>query len=439
VRTFTILWLGQMVSAIGSSMTYFALTLWIWQRTESVSAIALITFCFQLPQIAVVLFSGILVDRVPRKLLLLLSDTVAAVGTLSVGILSAAQSLQPWHLYVIAAILGCFENIQSLTYATTVPLIVPKEHHTRAISMGSVVRSGSAILAPAFAGILYSSMGLLGITLIDLSTFIVAIATLLIIRIPKLRVESESVNQAANIKQTWQTITFGFRYIATQPALLTMIVTMSLFAFLNQIGETLYQPMILARTGGDTQVLGTVVAASGIGGVVGAVILSLWSGFNRRVLGMLVGFIGTGISAFFMGVGQLPLIWIVAQCVASLFDPLVFSSYTAVWYAKVVPELQGRVFAADHLVGLVIESSANLVAGVLADQVFEPAVRSSQGVATVAKSIVGAGPGSGISLLYTIHAIGLLGLGVGGYAVRKLRDAELLMPDQEATSDSIQD
>jgi MFS family permease len=419
-----------MVSSIGSSMTYFTLTLWIWQRTESVTAIALITFFFQLPQIGIALFSGILVDRVARKHLLVLSDTVAAGCTLSVGILYAAQHLQPWHLYLIAAILGCFENIQALTYSTTIPLIVPKQHYTRASSMGAMVGYGAAILGPAFAGTLYPLIGLLGITLIDLSTFAVAIATLLVIPIPRTRIEPGEISQTSGIKHLWQTMTFGFRYISSQPSLLSLVIFMSLFAFLNQMGETLYQPMILARTGGNTQVLGTVVAASGIGGVVGALILSVWGGFRRRVSGMLVGLIGTGFSKLVMGIGQLPVIWVAAHWGTSLHSPLIFSSYMAVWYAKVAPELQGRVFAADYLIGLVIEASANLIAGPLADQVFEPAMQSSRWWVSSVSSIVGIGAGSGIALFYVILAICLVCLGIGGSMIRRLREAESLMPDQ---------
>ena len=65
---------------------------------------------------------------------------------------------------------------------------------------------------------------------------------------------------------------------------------MSSFAFLNQIGVALYQPLILARTGGDAQILGTVVMASGLGGVIGAIVLSFWGGLRRRIFGLLLGF-----------------------------------------------------------------------------------------------------------------------------------------------------
>jgi MFS transporter, DHA3 family, macrolide efflux protein len=422
VQNFIILWLGQLASSIGSSMTYFALTLWVWQKTQSATAIALILVFYQLPQIAASLFSGILVDRVSRQQLLILSDTASACCTVSVGVLAAFQVLQLWHLYLIAAIIGIFSNIQSLTYTTIVPLIVPSHHHTRALSMGAIVRNGSDIIAPALAGILYARVGLLGITLIDLATFAIAILTVFIIPIPSAQPEPESA--PADPPAIWKEATFGFRYIASQPHLLAMTIALSAFTFLNQIGETLYQPMILARTGGNAQVLGTVVAAAGVGGVIGAVVLSFWSGFRRRVFGMLIGFIGTGLSKLIMGMGQVPTIWALTQLGVALHSPLILSSYTAVWYSNVAPALQGRVFAADYLIGFTIEAAASLSAGLLADQVFEPALRSGQGLIPIVGSIVGTGSGSGMALLYLVSAIGILLIGFGGFMVRQLRDAE---------------
>lgn len=417
-------------------MTYFALTLWVWQQTESATAIALILVFYQLPQIAVSLFSGILIDRISRKYLLIFSDTAAACCTISVGILAAFQMLQLWHIYLIAAIVGCFGNIQALTYSTIVPLIVSKQHYTRAVSMGAMVEYGAAILAPALAGFLYPLIGLLGITLIDLGTFAIAAFTLLIVSIPSTQQSekneaSEGVRKKTNI---WQEATFGFRYIISQPSLLAMVITLSAFAFLNQIGETLYQPMILARSGGNAQVLGTVVAASGVGGVLGAIVLSLWSGFRRRVSGMLFGAIGTGFSKLVLGIGQQPLVWAIAKCGASLHSPLIFSSYTALWYAKVAPELQGRVFAADYLVGVVIEATAGLTAGVLADQIFEPAMQSGGWLTSIVSPVVGSDAGSGMALLYVLSAIGIVLIGMGGFKVQRLRNAEVLIPDHEATS-----
>lgn len=146
---------------------------------------------------------------------------------------------------------------------------------------------------------------------------------------------------------------------------------------------------------------------------------------------MIAGFVGTGVSKLLLGIGQGAGIWVIAQFGASLHSPLIFSSYMAVWYAKVAPTLQGRVFAADYLIGTVIEASAGLSAGLLADWVFEPVMRSEGWLASAFGVIVGTEAGSGIALLYTINTIGMILIGLGSASIKPFRDAEALMPDHE--------
>jgi MFS family permease len=418
MRTFIILWLGQLASAIGSAMTYFALTLWVWERTQSATAIALILVFYQLPQIAIALLSGLLVDRVSRKHLLIFSDIGSAVCTISVGILAALQLLQVWYIYAIAAIIGCFGNVQALTYSTLVPLIVPPAHHSRASSLAAMIDFGAAILSPALAGLLYSIVGLLGITAVDMATFAIAMVTLLLVPIPIAQNPEAQADGSPTEKTTvWQTVTFGFRYIAAQPSLVALVAALSAFTFLHQIGEALYQPMILARTGGDAQILGLVVAASGVGGVVGAIAFSVWGGFQRRQVGILAGFVGTGVSKLLLGVGPFPSLWALARFGTSFHNPLILSSYIAVWYAKVAPEHQGRVLSADYLIGTVAMLLANLGAGPLADRVFEPWMLEGNRLSP----IFGTGPGSGMALLQVLLALGILVLGIVGLGLERIK------------------
>ena len=126
------------------------------------------------------------------------------------------------------------------------------------------------------------------------------------------------------------------------------------------------------------------------------------------------------------------MIWAAAQLGSSLYSPLIFSSYTAVWYAKISHNLQGRVFAADYVVGLVIESSASLAAGLLVDQIFEPAMQSGGRLTVLLGPMIGTGTGSGIALLYIASAIGMIFIGIGGFTIPQLRDAEALIPDHDS-------
>lgn len=416
MRIFTIIWLGQLVSNIGSYMTGFALTIWAWQLTESTTALVLVGFFYDFPQIPVALVAGILVDRCNRKYLMMCGDAIAAFSTLILLVLLLTDQLLLWHLYLASAVMGGFGQIQELAYSTSITTLVPAQHYTRANSMNSMVHYGSIIIAPAVAGLLYPVIGLTGILGIDLATLGVAILTLLPFHIPQPppEVKSDSWKQAGKLARLRQEATFGLRYIWKTPHLLRLLMITALFWFFHDLGSAIDDPMILARSGGSTRTLGLIGTAAGMGGVTGAILLTVWGGPKRRIHGMLMGFMGAGIAKTLFGLGQNLKVWLPAQFGSSLNFPLLESSETALWMENVAPELQGRVFAANSLVLQGVSAFATLIAGPLAEDIFEPLVRSSK-VAWLMGPIVGTQPGAGIALLYVLTSLGLIIVSIGGY------------------------
>ncbi|NJN30681.1 MAG: MFS transporter [Synechococcales cyanobacterium RM1_1_8] len=418
--TFIRIWSGQLVSTIGSYMTVFALMIWVWNVTESATTLALVSFFSQLPRIFVTPVAGIIVDRFPRKHLILMGDVVAAICTVGIALLYRADSLELWHLYTAVAIYGCFGQLQTLSYSTSIALLVDKENYTRAESMVAGVNYSGAIFSPILAGILYPRIGLEGIFAIDLLTFSMAFITLAASAIPQPPPDAEPTGS----QTFWQDVSFGFRYIARSPSLITMVVAFSLFAIPSDIGKALYSPMILARSGGDAAILGSVTTAAGVGGVLGAILLSIQGGFKRRINGMLAGFLWTGSFKLILGMSQSPIIWMLAHFAATLTIPLYYSSTNAIWYAQVPPSLQGRVLAADQMIGLIVGATAPLLAGPLADYIFEPAMARNGWLSQWTLGLWGSGPGAGIGFLYSASALAMTLVGVVGFGLPRLRQVE---------------
>lgn len=414
MRTFTIIWFGQLVSTIGSYITAFAFTLWIWDVTGSVTALAMIGFFSQVPSIPVTLVAGVIVDRWNRKHLMVLSDSIAILSTVGIGMLHLTDQLHLWHLYLAASFNGGFGQVQQLAYQASLSTLVPPAQLTRANSMNSSVHYGSVIVGPALAGVLYPQVGLSGILLIDGLTFGVAIATLLCISIPQPPAPSSTPNETLVRK-----LTVGFHRVWRRSDLRSLLLISSLFWFFHDFGEALYDPMILARSGGSAQILASTATAAGVGGVLGAILLSIWGGPRRALNGMFAGFVGAGISKTLFGLGRSPLIWIPAQFCSSLNFPLLGSSETALWMRNIAPEMQGRVFAAIALVGHGVSAIATLIAGPLADRVFEPLLQSDHPLATPLALIAGTEPGAGIATLYVVSSIGLIGVGLSGYLLKQ--------------------
>ena len=416
MRTFTIIWFGQLVSTIGSYMTGFALTLWAWEVTGSATALALVGFFSQLSRIPITIFAGLIVDRFNRKHLMILGDAIAALSTIAIGLLYLNDSLQIWHIYAASLVNGGFGQIQSLAYQTSISLIIPQQQYTRANSMNSAVHYGSNIMAPALAGMLYPLIGLLGIFGIDLITFGCAIATLLWVQIPQPQAEKPTQPEPL-----LQQLTFGIRYLWQQQGLRLLLIITTLFWFAHDLGGSIQPPMILARTGGDPQVFASIGVAAGIGGVTGAIVLSSWGGPKRRIFGMLAGFMGAGVAKTIFGLGRGAQVWIPAQFCSSLNFPLLGSSETAIWMEKTSPQIQGRVFAANALVLQSVSAVASLIAGSLADYILEPAMESQGSLSPLLGGLFGTETGAGMALLYVICSLSMLAVGIGGLMLPKLR------------------
>lgn len=426
MRSFLIIWLGQLVSTFGSRMIGFATQIWAWELTGQATALALVGFFSVLPSIFVTPFAGVIVDRCNRKSLMILGDAVAALATFTILCLFLTHHLQIWHLYALGAIEGIFVEIQALAYSTSIALLVPKQQYQRASSLDASVHYGAIILAPAFAGALYPVVGLAGIAILDLLAFVMALGTLLPIRIPQL---VETTDQTA---MTWQQLVFGIRYIAARPSLLALVALISLFWFVHDLGSALYAPMILARTNNNATILGSIASTAGLGGVTGALLLSVWGGPKRRIHGVLLGMAGAGLSKMIFGLGQVPSVWLPAQFCSSLNFPLLTSSEQAIWLSKVKPEVQGRVLATRSLLVQIVSAIALLLAGLLADRVFEPAMMPRGSLAPLFSGIVGTERGAGIALLYILTSCGLILAGLGGYAFSTVRNVEKALPDHDA-------
>jgi MFS family permease len=426
LNKFLIIWIGQLASVLGSEMTNFAITLWAWELTNQATPLSLIIFFTHIPKVIAASFAGLFVDRWNRKYLMMLGDTAAGFSTVAILLLLLTNHLQIWHFYVTGAINGFFGYVQSLAYSASMSAIVPKQHYTRATAMSSYITySGSSIIAPALAGALYYTIGFQGILTIDIITFAIAISTLWFIAIPQPQKSQESPH-SQNIKQE---LTFGFSYILKRPSLLTILIFLLSSNLFDTANGAIHSPMILARSGDNAGVLASVQAAIGIGGVVGAVVLSIWGISQHRIHGLLLGTALSFSGMMVLGLGNLPSIWMIAGFFMAFFSPFIGSSNQAIWLSKVEPNVQGRVFATRYLIAQITAPLGLAIAGLLADYVFEPAMVPGGFLAGSLGSIFGTASGSGMALQYTLFSFCGLLIGLGGYAFPALRDVETIVPD----------
>jgi DHA3 family macrolide efflux protein-like MFS transporter len=430
MRAFWIIWAGQVISLLGTSMTNFGLTIWAFEKTGEATALAMIGFCFVTPMVILSPTAGAIVDRSNRKLMMMLSDLAAGLTTIVQLTLFATGNLEIWHLYITAAVAGTFQTFQWPAFSAAMTLMLPKEQYGRANGLLELANAASNIFAPLLAGALLSIIGLTGLMAIDIVSFAFAIGALLLVYVPQPE-RSEAGREAK--ASLWQESLYGFRHIIRRPSLLGLQLVFMGGNLFASLAFTLMAPMILTRTGNNELIFGSVNSAGAVGGVVGGLVMSAWGGPKRRALGVLGGWLLSGLlGETLLGLGQSLPIWLMAAFAGAFFAPVINASNQAIWQAKVEPDVQGRVFGVRRMIAWAIMPLAQLMAGPLADRVFEPAMQEGGSLADTFGWLVGTGDGAGMSLILVFCGLAVALVAIIGYSVRVVRDAEDILPDYDA-------
>lgn len=424
MRTFFIIWLGQAISLIGSSLTNFGLGVWIYQQTGQATPFALTALASTLPGILLSPFAGALVDRWDRRRVMILTDTGAALVTLVVLALLLSGKLVVWQIYILALVGSALSAFQEPAYMASITVLVPKEQFARA---SGLVQTGQAIgqlIAPVLGGALVVSIGLQGVIIIDLTTFLFAVGALLFIHIPR---PEQSAEGAAASGTLLHEAAQGWHYIRARAGLLGILISFAAFNFLANIAAVTMAPLVLSFAQAD--VLGLVQSAGGAGMLIGSIVMSSWGGTERRIYTVYGALIVSSAGLFIAGLR--PSGWVVGLGLFILLGgiPFVSAASQAIWQAKVPPDLQGRVFATRSVVSRSAMPIAYLLAGPLADQVFEPLLMEGGALASTIGTVLGTGPGRGMGLMFV--TMGALCLLVTSMSVLhpRIRRVELEIPD----------
>jgi MFS transporter, DHA3 family, macrolide efflux protein len=418
IYSFIILWLGQGFSLIGSRITTFALIFWIWDATAQTSSLSLLWFFQQLPQIFVAPLAGYLVDRYPRKLLMILGDSIAVLSTIFLLFQQLNQQLTVTDLYITTFINACFGSIQELAYTTTIPLMIPSHQFDRANSLEFLAGYGSRIIAPAIAGILYPLIHLQGIFIVDIGTFFIALLTIYCVNIPTIKTNKSQrklINFNIKNDNLLREIKKSYQYIQDNRILKNLLIMTCFFQFFHDLGDSIYAPLILARTNNDQIIYAQIATSAGIGGVFGALLILTRGGFASPLQGVFVGMTGAGISKIIFGMNNMPLIWIIAQFFSSFHFPILGSAETTIWLRETPLNNQGKIIAFQRMFVLIFSLIAYVLGGFLADYFFIPLMTQ----VNIFSFVFGVGKSAGINLLYVLSAIALFMIGLWGWYSKK--------------------
>lgn len=428
MRVFTLLWLGLMTSQVGSGLTSFALDVWVYQHTGSVTQFALLTICIALPRVLISPIAGTLVDRWSRRWTMLMGNVCSGLCILCVGLLYMGSRLEIWHIYLATAGVSTFMSFHLPAFKASITLMVPKEQLSRASGMTEMGNAITQLLSPALGGVLLGLIQLKGVIALDLSTLFFALIPLIVFRLPEVdSQEGRNEEKQSLINDTVE----GWTYLARRSGLVGLIFLQASYILLIQSIIVLFTPLMLTLT--TPTIFGVISSIAGLGMFVGSLFLGIWGNRQQHFIDAIVACaLLSGVATICAGASSSLLLFTISAFCIALTLPLVNGLTQVLFQRKVTPEIQGRVFAINNMFMGVAPPFAAVAIGPMVDYIFEPRLNFDGNWAdSIIGQIIGSGPGRGIGLTFILIGILMIIITVTAYQYAPLRLLESELPDAD--------
>lgn len=428
-RNFLLVWLGQTVSILGSSLTSFGFSVWLFEQLDAAMPFVITGILLGLPRMILSPVAGSLADRYNRKRIMIFSDTGAAMVSIFLLIMVISGRFSAGLIYLSAFLSAIFGAFQSPAYMAATSTMVPKEELVR---FGGIQQFGNAailLLTPILGAVLYGSIGLGGIIIFDLVTFILAVVVLLLIPIPQPELVTktdEEDEKKSRLHVVASDFKFSWKYLVNRKGLLGLLLFSAGISFFVSLGGIVTSPLVLSF--GDETNLSIIQFSAGIALLVSGFVISAWGGpkKNRVFWGFLAKFL-EGVGVLIVGVSNKFYLLVIGMVFSTFFDPISGSLIGAIWQMKIPHDIQGRIFSVRILIAQVNSVISMVLAGLLADYVFTDADMLGSGSATgFLSQLMGNAPGRQYALVYILSALGMCLLSLLAIANRKVRQVDAL-------------
>jgi len=398
LRDFYLLWVTQSMSQLGSTMTGFALTLWLYEKTGSALSTAMLTICTYLPYVLMSIFAGAITDRFDKKKTMLACDTFAAACTVLVLVLYKTDLLCVWHLYAINGVSGLMNTVQQPASEVAYTLVVRKEQYQRISGLQSLSRSLISIGSPLMAAAVYGAAGLGAVIILDLVSFSVAFMTLACaIQIPAVRAGTETEENVLMLAGG------GLQFLKENLLILHVILFMAGVNLIASAFDAVLPALVIPRCGNS--VLGIVTSCSGIAMVLGSLLVTIMKKPRDRVRVIYQTMLfSLGIENFVLALTRNPIWWCAGQVVGWILVPVMSANENVIIRNSVPVDLQGRVYACRNTLQFFTIPIGLALGGFLVDEICEPfmAVQPSSSLPSL---LFGSGKGSGAALMMFVLGI----------------------------------
>jgi len=386
---FFTIWSGQIFSLVGSRVLQFALVWWLTELTGSAVVLTTSSLMFVVPHVALGPILGAYVDRWNRRLVMIIADGLIALAAVGMAFLFGSGAIQVWHVYVALFLRAVGESFHQSAMQAATALMVPEEHLNRVSGLNQTLNGALAVIGPPLGALALSLLPIHGVMLVDIITAAIAIAPLVIIRIPEL--SSAATDGASDgVRSVWHDLWDGFQYVWQWPGLRAVLLMATFLNFVSVPAFSLMPLLVTEHFGGEAFHLGWLESAWGVGLVLGGLLLSWWGGFRRRIVTSLTGLIVEGVGIAIVGLAPTQSFWLAVGglFLAGLTNALVNGPMMAFLQAHVAHEMQGRVFSVVGSLTAAAYPFSLLVAGPVSEVV---GVRPWYVVGGITSTLIGVG------------------------------------------------
>ncbi len=340
---FFTIWTGQALSLVGSTVTQFALVWYLTETTGSATVLATASMMALLPGIFLGPFIGALIDRWNRRVVMIVADSVIALAILWLAYLFWIDALQIWHVYVIMFIRAVGGSFHLPAMQASTSLMVPKKHLARVAGINQTLNGVMNIIGAPLGALLMGLLPMHGVMLVDIVTAALAIGPLFFVHIPQPKRADEGRAQKQSI---WADLGDGLRYLRGWSGLMALIGFALIFKIALTPAISLIPLLVYKHFGGGAAQLSLVEAVTGVGIILGGLLLSIWGGFKRQITTVMTAVIIFSLGFIVLGLTPAGMfgLALVSMFVVGLMLPMIDGPIMAILQGTVVPEMQGRVF-----------------------------------------------------------------------------------------------
>jgi MFS transporter, DHA3 family, macrolide efflux protein len=264
---FWTIWLGQALSLTGSALTQFVLVWWITETTGSSNALAVAGIAALLPQALLGPLGGTLADRLPRRLIMLVADSITALCTVFLVLLFATNSAQLWHIYTLMFIRSSMQAFHFPAFSASTPNLVPVNWIPKIAGFNQTLGGIMNIAAPPLGAFALAWLPIQGALMIDVVTAVLGIAPLLFYAIPQ---PKETQNKTSSL---WNDFKEGLHFVVRDQGLLSMYLLIALVVLLVMPAISLIPLLVTKHFSGGPNELALMRGFSGVGIIAGGLLV----------------------------------------------------------------------------------------------------------------------------------------------------------------------